>query len=787
MIGTALRGLALSSTALVAVYIISVPAQAQTPPTVRAAGSGGDARVEEIIVTARRREEALKDVPASVAVVTGEAIERQGIVDFQDLALAIPNVIITENTNIPGRTGVTIRGVPGRAGIYVDDVFVGDNSGISGLLVDIDRIEVLRGPQGTLFGRNALSGAINTVTRKPGAEPFGTILAKVGEDHLRQVSAAVGGPLGDKVAAKVSAGLRERESEYEVRGFGSDFNPEDGGLLLGQLFFQPAESLEVLLSADYQKDNVTTGMSDAVRDFGPPGALFRVAARDGNGSDRILPGRNLLNTMDRTNKSAFARVDWSPGFGTVTSITAIRRIEFLFDRDGDGSEFDQISGRQPVDYEQFSQEFRVAADLSANFDILAGVYYFKDDRKSEDFNRLGADYLITVVPALAPLAPALVPGGTPGGITPARLAASPLLRQLTGLPVTIPELGSQTTFDRNEIKSLAFFGSATWRPAESWEVVAGLRFTREEITASFGRSVDGTLRAFVPTVPQVNLPTSEDDDFSPSGSISYRPTEDVTLYATYGKGFRSGGYNLAPGGPVTDVALEAANRKFKPEKLTSYEAGVKTSLLDGRVAANAAVFTLDYEDFQRSFYRIDPVTGPQTLTFNTTASVTGFEIDVGATVTDALSISGSYGYQESKYDEYRNAPINTTRGLRIIDLTGAPLPFTPEHSATFRANYAQPIASDWDFLLGGEVQYRSSYRVTDTDGTDPETVVGATTLLNASIGLESEPNGLSIVLRGTNLSDEVYRTGLDFNTFTGTVFQSLSSGRTWSVEVRKTF
>jgi iron complex outermembrane receptor protein len=766
------------------------PALAQEQP---ASTPTAKADETEIIVTARRKAERLLDVPQSVSVVDAGEIERQGITNFIDLAFSTPNVAIFENSNISGRTNVTIRGVPGRAGIYVDDVFVGDSSGYNGLLVDIDRVEVLRGPQGTLFGRNSISGAINTVTRAP-SEDFGaTVFGKVGDYGLRQAGAAITGPIAEGlVSGKLSAGYKTRDAYDTIRGRG-DPTAEDGYLVLGQVLFTPSDDVRILASVDRGHDDVATGFSDAVRDFGGGGSIYGVAAADRNGFDRVLPGLNVLNTMERTNTSGFLRAEWTPGPYTLTSITAARQIDFLFTRDGEGSTYDILTGTQPVDYKQFSQEFRLAYDNGGAFSWLAGAYYFKDERKSRDFNRIGPDFLIAFVPALAPLAPALYTGGPGGAITIGRLAASATLRTLTGVPITTSEVGGQETFDTNEIDSLAFFGSVTWKPTPQWEATAGLRYTKETISASQGKVLSGPLITLGPqlgtafAVPTITLPDAEDDNVSPTLSVKYSPTRDLTFYATGSKGFRSGGYNLAPiSRTPTNLAAYAASQKFAPETVTNYEAGVKSDLLDGRLSFNAAVFKLDYRDFQRSIFVVTP-TSQTTQTLNTSATVTGGELEGRWRATDRLTLAATYGYQKSEYDDYRNAPINTTAGLKIVNLTGAPLPFSPKYSSTISAIYTQPLASDWSATLSGDLQRRSSYRVTDADGTDREAFVGETTLVNAALSVQNDAHGLTFALRGANLNDEVYRTGLDFNSFTGTVRQSLSTPKVVTFEVRKTF
>lgn len=770
----------------VAAVLAAGTARSAEPPATSA-----DA-LPEVVVTAQRREATLIEVPLSVSVIGGEDIESRGVEDLQQLAFATPNVAVFENNNLSGRSGVTIRGVPGRAGIYVDDVFVGDAAGYNDLLVDVQRVEILRGPQGTLFGRNSISGVINTITRRPQREFGGVIFARGGDFGQLSGGLALNGPIGATVAGKISAGYRKSDGWDTARAIGK-VNGNDGYAVQGQLLFQPTGSLDVLVGVDFGRDDQRTGYSDAFADYNINttgnllGDVFRTSRIDGDAFDRVLPGRSAENRAERDNKGAFVRLDWSTGSGTLTSISAVRRIDFEFSRDGDGTTFDILSGRQPVEYRSFSQELRFASAQRGAFSWQGGVYYFKDERTSSDLNRLGADFPLAIVPPLAPLAPALVPGGQAGAVTLGRLAASPTLRAILG-PVGTAGAGAvnttQTTYDRNEIESVAGFASVSWKFKAGWELQVGGRYTHESIDAAYGRDVDPGLRPFVPVVARTTLSSGGDNDFSPSISLSFKPGDDVLLYATASKGFRSGGFNLAPG-PAT-----AAQRQFKPEKVRNYELGVKSFLADRRVMLNAAAFKMDYQDFQRSFYRVDPVTGPQVNTFNAEASVKGVEVEVSARLFESLTVGAVYGVQESKYDRYPGALVasylvpNPPGAPLTVDLSGQPLPFTPKNSGALTIDWSSSIARDMRLGLGAEVQYRSEYNI--ADGVDAIRVVDSTTLVNAQASLKFG-DGWTVAARGYNLTDERFLTGLDYNNFVGAVFLSLNQPRTFTLELRKDF
>lgn len=785
-----------SSIAALAVMLASPAFAAETAPAPVAGAAQSDGTPtgrqtvagdpNDIIVTAQRRVGRLQDVPASVSVVSSDAIAQQGINDFFDLGFRIPNVQIFENGNLSGRTGVTIRGVPGRAGIFVDDVFVGDDSGINGLLVDVDRVEVLRGPQGTLYGRNSISGAINTITRRPGDEFFAMGKVRYGSFNSVYAAGAIGVPVTEGIAIKASGAYRSSDG-YDTERGGGRVNGERNYAFRGQIRIRPTETLDILLSADYQRDNQRNGYSDVFTDYainGAPGPIYLVGASDGNPNDRIVPRRNAVNREERTLWGLSGRFDLDLGFATLASITAYRETDFLYNRDGDGSNYDIIRGIQPVTYYQISQEFRLQSSGGGNFDWLIGGYYFQDQRRSMDTNFLGSDYLLAFNPGLAPLAPPLTPGGAAGAVTVGRLFASPALQAIVGIVPPAPVLGVQTTQDSNRIVSYAGFASATWRPIQEIELTAGIRYTRERVRATYSRQTSGLLTAFVPPVATQTLDSGWDDNWSPTFSLAWKPSRQISAYATYSRGYRSGGFNTAPPA-VAPPANDAAQRRFLPETVESYEIGVKSSLLDNRLAVNLALFKMNYTDFQRSFYTISPVTGAQIQTFNAQASMQGLELEIVARPSREFTVTASYGLQDSQYDNYPNAPVNsfTQTGapgnpLRV-NLTGQPLPFVPRHSVSVAAEYTQPIGSV-QIRAGSDIQLRSDYNL--SDGIDQIRVVDAVVQMGVHIGIEDPDGRWSILGRVQNLTNQVYRTGLDYNSFVGAVYQNLSAPRTFLIE-----
>lgn len=791
-----------SGVAVASAIFVATPAMAQQVDDAQALAFEQDDKGNDIVVTASRREGKLIDVPASVAVVSAAQVAQQGIQDFADLSLRVPNVGIFQNNNLASRSSVTIRGIPGRAGIFVDDVFIGDDSGINTLLVDIDRLEVVRGPQGTLYGRNAVSGAINTVTRRPGDTFFAQGILRYGSYNSLYGAAATGGPLGSGFSAKISGAYRAQDG-YDVERGGDRVNGSKSYAFQSQLRYRPTDNIDLWVSGDYQKDDNRTGYTDAVADYainGGAGPLFRIAGNDGDGFDRVVPRRSDQNRETREVWGVAGHADIDFGALKVSSITAYRSIDTLFLRDGDGTQFALLTnGIQPVSYTQFSQELRLLSPTGGVFEWQVGGYYFNDQRRSSDSNVIGTDFVLTVNPGLAAFAPPLAPGGVGGVVTLGRLAASPtlqaILRPAAAVDPTLGAIyafnfpttaGTQQTFNSNAIESISGFAQITLRPIDKVEISGGGRYTHETIRSTYGRNASGLVSFITPPIPAQLLNNGGNGNFSPNASITWRPNRRVTAYFTYSTGFRSGGFNLAPAALVPP-ANDAQQRSFRPEIVTSYEIGLKTSLLDNKLTANIAGFRANYADLQRAFYRIEPSGLIVNDTFNTAATINGIEIELAARPVRELTFTASYGYQDATYDNYPNAPVASYlvaipagQSTVTTNLTGQTLPFVPKHSVVLTAEYDRPISAGLALNLGTDFQLRSKYNV--SDGIDQIRVVSDTTQLGVHVGLGDAQGRWRVTGRVYNLTNQVYRTGLDYNSFVGVVNQSLTAPRTFAIE-----
>jgi iron complex outermembrane receptor protein len=334
-------------------------------------------QLEEILVTARKREENLQQVPVSVTAVTAETIAAAGLMRLQDISDLVPNMTHLES-NSNKFTNLTLRGISSAGGlgndpaigVYIDEVYVSRESGFNSDLLDIQRVEVLKGPQGSLFGRNAAVGAINITTRKPGEELEGQVLAEFGDYDLRRYGALISGPLTDTVAAKISVVDVERDG-YLDNTFGGTVNTLDYTAWRGQLLWAPIDELEMLLTGQYREDDSDEDDSDGnnyiARQSGEPlNKKYEVSIPDSGFEDVEDKGGSLKVSYD-----------WNDF--VLKSITAWNEIDESYKNDQDWSPLLILVGNDDRDMEQWSQEFRIESPLDGNFSWLAGVYYFHQD------------------------------------------------------------------------------------------------------------------------------------------------------------------------------------------------------------------------------------------------------------------------------------------------------------------------------------------------------------------------------------------------------------------------
>jgi iron complex outermembrane receptor protein len=712
--------------------------------------------LESVVVTARRRAESLQDTPVAVTALSAAALERQQIVATTDLDKVAPNIQFHSYGTLTGNNSaaqVFIRGIgqtdatpavdPG-VGVYIDDVYMGRAVGAAMEFRDIANVQILRGPQGTLFGRNTIGGAVLLTTNEPGTDAGNSVRVGLGEDNLREAFGAFDLPLGGDWSARLALGMRQRDG-YVTREFdGKDLGDED--MRTGQvaLRWKPAESFDLTLRGDYTKEDengspfvframneaatfvgaasIAAGCPNILDPFPPPLLVGPLDdPRCGNDAQALGEFRNggtypASSTLENRGVSLVADWEVSDTF-SLKSITSDRRLEWTGTRDADNTPLLILHTNYRSESEQLSQELQALIDTD-RLDGVFGVYYFDE----ESFDRL------------------LVPLGNPG-----------------------------SSYDTQRVsmdtEARAAFTEWTFKFTDAFSATAGVRYTKETkglqaimfnvapATAT-EPAAPGTLCPFAGPPPTQTgclfLTTNRfEREFSAttkSASVQYRFNEKVMTYLSWSEGFKSGGfnqrYNAAPPGnaPIS----------FGAETAESFELGFKLDPLD-TLRINIAAFSTDYDDIQMT-YRL----GVVPLLFNAgVASIDGGELELEFAPTEDFRLDATIGYLDAKFDSITPPPPFGTVTPTATATLSSRLPFTPEWQGHLGLSYSFHPGDNWALTPRVDVSYTDE-QFFDA-GNSPEIAQDeAITLLNASLTLASADDKWRFVLGGTNLTDELY-------------------------------
>lgn len=651
-----LRALLFAS--VTALSVMPSLAQAQDMPA-ESADAG-----EDLIVTAQRRAERIQDIPAAVSAFGGEQIERSGIVSLESLAPRVPSFYF--GSFGAARPQLYIRGVGTRSfdpgsessiGVFADDVYLGRSSGSFGSLKDVERIEVLRGPQGTLYGRNTIGGAINVISRAPTDTFEGRVEAGISNFDGREIFGAVGGPLsGDTLMFRVAAWHSERDGYVTNLTTGNRFQGIDntGGRL--RLTAQPTDALKIDLTAEFLDDGNRAGFGGINQGvFGNSASVFFRQPGSGTLVAPVSLRAAALSsdpTLDRQTRSYIGRIEYDAGSVSITSITSYRTLDITDGRDLEGSSLDVLQQSSAENSDQFTQEVRLASEpgsaltFGGAIDWIIGGFYYHDKSSRTDAFRIGINSAV---------------------------------RAAAGTPATDVALSDYS------IESYAIFGQATWHLTDQLGLTLGGRYTHDDKSAlQAGTTTDA---GPVIAAPFSTFNQATYSSFDPRVTLEFQPSRDVNLYASWSTGFKSGGFQYTP------FSKEQADVLFRPESITAYEVGFKTQWLDRALTINGAAYYYDYTDLQISRI-IDVPTGvgnattPVVLISNAASSIVkGVDLEVVAHPSDALSVSLTYGYLDAKYDNYVFNAATDFSGTRLVR--------APRHSIN--------VGAEWDVPLGGDV------------------------------------------------------------------------------------
>ena len=698
------------------------------------AGATFAQEIEEIIVTAEKREASLQDVPIAITAMTGEMIEASAIDDIMDLYVQTPGLSFSR---AGGEAQVYVRGIGTDAfgvtidssvAIHMDGVYLGRPQMGLAQFLDVDRVEILKGPQGTLYGRNATGGAINIISRQPTDETEGYVTAGFGSFERTELRGAISGALSDGWSGRLA--LRYLKDD----GFTDDLDPagvnaiDDQDMLAarGILRYDNDDGFDATLSVD------TTDFKSGNRSAKPLDDLSFAIVNGAAPQDFGQTRDNLDTFHDWDSSGVSLTLNASIWPGTVlTSVTAWRDYDSDFFFNTDGTEIEVTRSYFQYSSSQVSQEFRLASDTDGPLSWLVGLYYLDEDK--EGALGLGRN--------------------------------------------THPTFGQVSFIIPNDdtTKALALFGEIGYDFNDRWSGSLGVRFSDEEKTditsvgAIFG---DFTGLASNGPVTLFGAPRNEKaswDDVSPRAVLTYRHDDDTMIYGSVTQGFKSGGWNAFDRTP-----------SFQPEEVTSFEVGLKSDFMDGRLRLNAAAFTYDYKDLQVSTFQ----NGLTVTTNATDASVAGAEFDLTALVSDAFVVNASVGFLNAEFDAFLSAfgrcPADATPAelaggcmgaaageTRLVNLDGNTLQNAPDFKGNLNGTYTIDLAGGAAVTLFGQVSHQSE--LFHTQFNDPLIGQDAITLLDARVAYIAADDRWEVAVYGRNLSDEEY--------FQNTVrFTSLSEG-----------
>lgn len=716
---------------------LSQSAAAQSNPSDDIVGG-----IEQIFVTARKRAERLQETPLAITAFTAESLSKRSVFALDGIGDYTPNLVFDKgngNTGGSSSAQIYIRGVgqadflfttePG-VGIYVDGIYLPRAIGSIMDLIDFERIEVLKGPQGTLFGKNSVGGAVNIVSRRPGEELSGRIEAILGRFDRIDVRGNLNVPLvEDKLAASIAISSQDMDGYID--------RVEDGGTLggvntkgiRGQLLWNAAEGFEVHLTADYtrRRDDSIANTLVAVDQGGSLIGLWNALVAPALGvtyDDRFVPddpftsqgtGPNFSD-LDIWGLSATATLE--RGNFIFKSITSYRHQDAMFGSDSDHSPITYFEQSVDDDQEQFSQEFQInGTHFDGRLDWVVGALYFHEDGLST--------YRVLFAPGLFGALEALPPGIIPG----LGGAGNPIH---PGLDFD----GAVSAGIDND--SYAAFSHFNFDITGKLSVSGGLRYTHDE------KDFDSVFERFEAGV--ITHDVSVGDDWSawtPKIGFDYNWTENIMTYVSAARGFKSGGFNGRP------TSAFVASRTFDPEFVWTYEAGIKTETADRRLVLNGAVFYSDYTNLQLLAIATDDFGGIVALVENAgEAEIKGFELELNAAPIDALRIDAGLGFLDAKYTQLDASVTSITLDSELVK--------TPEWSFNIGADYTVPIGNGFSGTLRVDYSYRSrTQHVADNNPLLEQDGYG---LLNLRVTFGPEDRSWELAAFGTNITNELYIT-----------------------------
>lgn len=774
-------------------------AVAAQPAGTRSSSDASATVLASVLVTARRREENLQSVPAAVSVVSGDLLDSSYTVNTQQLSQLVPALYY--NSANPRNTAYTIRGLgsntlsisaandgiePG-VGFYVDQVYHGRPATASFDFTDIERVEVLRGPQGTLFGKNTTAGAIHIISREPTFEPEGNFEVSYGDEDFVQAKGGISGPLfKDVVAGRLAAQITQRDGLLTNVNSGEKLNELDNYAVRGQLLFAPTDNLRLRLIGDVSDlDSAccTQGFLRVGQSLRSPARQFPALAA---GLGYEPPSRDVFDRLSdidtalriNTQDGGVSLIaDWNLGRTTLTSVTAWRYWDWDVSNDRDYTGIPiQLVQRIPSRQDQYSQEFRLASNGDTRLGYVAGLYYYSQEisgRPTSIYGPEAAYWLLSQANFTVPIPRNLLDGyGQEGN-------------------------------SRFEMKSYAAFGEVNYDFTERLTATLGLRYTFEDKEGTYATQVFGGLdltglppasaaelnRAKLSIFrPQNYSVTDDGGSLSGRANLAYSFTDDLMSYVSYAYGYKSGGLNMS------GLPLDALNQPtlatavIEDEKNTTYELGLKYTMFDSRATLNLAGYWTVVEDYQANVVSSLETAAIRSYPANIPeVRVRGVEADFAALLFAGFTVRASAAYADGENTDYRAGPCPLevqTAATVACDLTGVPLAGLSDWAGTLGFDYQLPLGTG-AFLVHADSNWRSGY-YSDTSASR-FTWIDGYNVTNASVGYRFK-GGWEVDVFARNLFDTDYITALTIQTGnSGLILGQPSDPRMVGVTVRASF
>ena len=764
-------GLAISAFATSAFgQTVANTTDATVATTATAAAGALAASVGEVVVTARRTKEKAQEVPIALSVLSGANLAQTGAYTLADVQAQTPSFTAYQTNARNSSIGIRGIGVSSAAdgldtsvGVYVDNVYLGRPGMALEDLIDVDRVEVLRGPQGTLFGRNSSAGVINIATKAPSFDFGGTAEASIGDYGYNQEKVSVSGPIvADQLAFRLTAFNTHRDGYIDnpTTGIPGNSVGRHGGRL--QFLYTPSSRLSVRLIAEYSNENDTCCVSVVAQV--PPASIAATTARTLTALGQLgyTPSVDLGTSLNnapqnmRTDQhSASAQVDYDLGWADLTSITAYRYWHFDPLQDSDNTPLDviQVNVAQTRD-QQYSQEFRLASKRG-RFTWQAGVYLFdqhlNDHYILNQFGRDASAFYTDYLRTASPLAAAVV-------IAP----------------------GSQYIEDTvADTKSAAVFGQANYKLTDELTLTAGIRYTHDD---KHGISATSTyLTPYAATSIPFNYDVKvSDNNLSWLASAAYKLTPDTLLYVTYSTGYKSAGLNL------NSAVTAGTPLVLQPEKVRDWEGGIKQTLFGQRLALDVDGYITHLSGLQANIY---PTNGAKSYLTNVgDVLARGVEAQATLYITRGLSLDVNGSYNDAHYTNYTNGPCPLgTSG--VCDLTGKPLYEAPKWIENATVQYRFDLTPKVQPYVQAQYSHRSSAFGTVDDG--PLTVIPAYSLVNFRVGAAVDDGRYDVSLWLNNALAERYFTSLSTSSIPGAGTFAISglpgTPRTFGATLRASF